>query len=278
MDVTEGVLTELELDGSNPTLRLTPITSPYFPSFHAATNQFFFSEAAQKKLWSMNYDDTNQTAIITVAAGLNDVSIDATNSKLYYAIKNASEIRFCDFDGSNDAIALTPASPTRVKVDISGGKCYWAVQSAPRIYRDTIPGGGASELLVTDTGIIEQFDLDLVNGKIYWSNSDDDLVRRCDLDGSNIETIVTSLVDVWGCAVDGANGKVYYTEGAPKNVKRANLDGSSQEIIWSGLTFPGYLHIAAGGGGAGARKTRWGPYVYLEGPGRSFGQSRHSFP
>lgn len=277
-DVVEGNLYELGLDGSNPTVRITPTATPYFPSYHAATNKFFFTEPAQLNLHSMNYDDTGQAAIKTVGAGLNDVSIDLVNSKVYYAVKDANDIRFCDFDGSNDASALTPTAPTRVRVDIAGGKCYWVIESPGRLYRDSIPGGGASELLVTDVGnIIEQFDLDLTNGKIYWSNSSDDLVRRCNLDGSSIETIVTSAVHVWGCAVDGLNGKVYYTEGTPKNVKRANLDGTSQEIIWAGSTFPGHLHLAADSAGGG-RRTRWSPHIYPSGPGRSFGQSHHTYP
>lgn len=250
-DATEKKLYEMGLDGSNPTALWISTFAPYFPKYHAEVNKFFFTGGGD--IYSINYDGSGETKLIDFGSdAISAIDIDSTNNKIYYGIRNANEIRRCNFDGGNDEIVLTPTDPGRVQVDIFGGKCYWTRESPGRIYRDTIPGGGNEELLVSGVVLnVEQFDLDLVNNKIYWCDSHNDLICRCNLDGSSKETIITSSVSAWGCAVDGVGGKVYWAESSPKNVKRANLDGSNPEIIWSGSTFPVYLHAVNKGASSG---------------------------
>lgn len=87
--------------------------------------------------------------------------------------------------------------------------------------------------------------------KIYFGDTGDDRIRRCSLDGSNIEVLVsTDLNAVGSIAVDRTGGKMYWCDwpAAGSNVKRANLDGSNVEELVSGLQGP-YgiaLDVAAG--------------------------------
>ncbi len=272
-DGPEKTLYQVGLDGSDPTALFTISVRPYFPFYEPTVNKFFFTYS---DLYAIDYDGSNKTIIVNDVSSIGVADVDTVNQRVYYSAHNGNKISSCDYDGGNIVQELTPTGPDRIQVDVSGGKCYWTADVA--LYRDTIPGGGASELVYADSGLlIEQFDLDLVNGKIYWANATDDVIRRCNLDGSNPETIVTSAAEVWGCAVDGAGGKVYYTEGTPTNVKKCNLDGSGQEVIWAGSTFPSHLYVGASPS-SGGQKTRWGPWVYPSGPGRSFGQGHHTHP
>ena len=73
---------------------------------------------------------------------------------------------------------------------------------------------------------------DAVNNKIYFSDFEvtgTGNIWRCNLDGSNLEAIVSNLTDPYGIALDVAAGKVYWVDDLG-NVSRANLDGSAQEI------------------------------------------------
>ncbi|MFN0034254.1 MAG: PKD domain-containing protein, partial [Saprospiraceae bacterium] len=73
---------------------------------------------------------------------------------------------------------------------------------------------------------------DDVNSKIYFSDFEvtgTGNIWRCNLDGTNLEAIVSNLTDPYGIALDLAAGKVYWVDDLG-NVSRANLDGSSQEI------------------------------------------------
>ncbi len=75
-------------------------------------------------------------------------------------------------------------------------------------------------------------DYDPNTGKIYFSDFEvtgSGNIWRCNLDGSNLEAIVSNLTDPYGIALDLTAGKVYWVDDLG-NVSRANLDGSSQEI------------------------------------------------
>ena len=71
--------------------------------------------------------------------------------------------------------------------------------------------------------------------KIYWVT---DTIQRANLDGSDIEAVVTlTAYKIWGLALDLADGKVYWTALLPDEaaVQRANLDGVKVGIPkWQG--------------------------------------------
>ena len=65
--------------------------------------------------------------------------------------------------------------------------------------------------------------------RIYWSDVAVDGIHRADLDGSNIEPIVTG--STWGLALDLVEGKMYWSDIATSSIRRANLDGSDAEHV-----------------------------------------------
>ena len=67
--------------------------------------------------------------------------------------------------------------------------------------------------------------------------ADGGAIRRANLDGSGVETIVTNLNTI-GIAVDPDEGKLYWTETESGKIQRANLDGSSVEDLVGGLDTP----------------------------------------
>ena len=64
---------------------------------------------------------------------------------------------------------------------------------------------------------------------LYWADSDAGKIQRANLDGSEVQTIVSGLEDPEGIAVDAAGGKIYWTEWG--KTQRANLDGSQIESL-----------------------------------------------
>ena len=86
--------------------------------------------------------------------------------------------------------------------------------------------------------------------KVYWSDWGTDKIQRADLDGSNVEDLVTSGLDgPDGLAVDAAAGKLYWTDAGTAKIQRADLDGSNVEnLITSGLGIPYGLALDVSGG------------------------------
>ncbi len=71
-----------------------------------------------------------------------------------------------------------------------------------------------------------------VNQKIYFSDFNlypSGNIWRMDVDGTNVEAIVSDIGDPYAIAIDETAGKIYWVDD-DGNVSKANLDGSSPEI------------------------------------------------
>jgi sugar lactone lactonase YvrE len=79
--------------------------------------------------------------------------------------------------------------------------------------------------------------LDPVNNKIYFTDYHADVskIQRMNLDGTNLEDIVTGVMAI-SIAVDRFAGKIYYTTKFDPLVKRANMDGTSIETLYTPST------------------------------------------
>ncbi len=78
------------------------------------------------------------------------------------------------------------------------------------------------------------------DSKMYWTDSGTRKVQRANLDGSNIEDLVTTgLITPRGIAVDLSGGKMYWTVMDTDKIQQANLDGSNiEDLITTGLSGP----------------------------------------
>ena len=81
--------------------------------------------------------------------------------------------------------------------------------------------------------------------QMYWTSAG--TIQRANLDGSNIEDLVTGLGWARDLALDVAGGKMYWTTGAGR-IQCANLDGSNIEDLVTGLDFPFDLALDVAGG------------------------------
>ena len=66
---------------------------------------------------------------------------------------------------------------------------------------------------------------------MYWVDWATHKIQRADLNGSNVEDLVTRLSQPIGIALDVAGDKMYWTEVKPVKIQRANLNGSNVETL-----------------------------------------------
>ena len=85
---------------------------------------------------------------------------------------------------------------------------------------------------------------------IYWTDYGTDKIQRANLDGSNVQDLVTSgLRSPVGIALDAAGGKMYWTDWGTAKIQRANLDGSNvEDLVTSGLDAPASIALDIAGG------------------------------
>ena len=114
---------------------------------------------------------------------------------------------------------------------------YWT-GGVNKIYRSKLDGT-QSQVLV-EGGNPGGIALDVSGGKMYWIERFGDEIRRANLDGSEIVSWVTDLIDPDDIALDVSGGKMYWTDsGGSKTgsgkIQRANLNGSGIEDLVTGL-------------------------------------------
>lgn len=128
-------------------------------------------------------------------------------------------------------IISTPSSLKAQGVD----RIYWGQEQASppseydRIARVDIDGSNPMDIHATARGY--SIDIDFSNGKLYWSDSSN--IKRSDLDGSNVETVLSGLSVPFAIALDLTARKIYWVAVYEHIVRRANLDGSAVEVLYT---------------------------------------------
>ena len=83
---------------------------------------------------------------------------------------------------------------------------------------------------------------------MYWTDFGAGKIQRANLDGSDVQDLVTGLDDPNGLALDVAGGKMYWTDQGTDKIQRANLDGSNiQDLVTGGSRLYGLALDVAGG-------------------------------
>ncbi|XP_078701573.1 prolow-density lipoprotein receptor-related protein 1-like isoform X3 [Branchiostoma floridae x Branchiostoma belcheri] len=104
-----------------------------------------------------------------------------------------------------------------------------------------------SALTLPHIGNVTAVDFDAKEERIYWVDLRFPAVRRAFLNGSDVETLVTSqdLTNTVGIAVDWLSRNLYWTVnfGEKKAIVVSQLDGSFKRTLNMSLTAPGYLAV-----------------------------------
>jgi len=84
---------------------------------------------------------------------------------------------------------------------------------------------------------------------MYWVDWGTMKIQRADLDGSNVEDLISSgLIFPIGIALDLNQNKMYWTDAVTNKVQRADLDGSNvEDLVTTGLSTPFFIDIDAAG-------------------------------
>ena len=216
------------------------------------------------KIQRADLDGSNVETLLTYENFLRlpmGITLDVAGGKMYWTDATRDRIRRADLDGSNVEDILNtrtfggqslegPATiPRDVALDLTSDppKMYWIDAGTNniddgKVWRANLDGS-SPEALVT-TGLInpQSIALDTTAGKMYWTDSgtgapnplENDKIQRANLDGSNVETLLTfqnQLRVPRGIALDVAGGKMYWTDIVRDRIRRANLDGTEAEDL-----------------------------------------------
>ena len=140
---------------------------------------------------------------------------------IYWTDRQTAAIRRVNINNLNVA-NIIPNVPdaSGIALDLTRGQIYWTETDTGKIRRADLNGSNVQDLITELTGPLS-IALDLVRGKIYWTDQSWDRftgavtaskIQRANLNGSNVQDIVTGLGIVEGIALDVSVGKVYWTD------------------------------------------------------------------
>jgi hypothetical protein len=168
-------------------------------------------------------------------------SANKTIDRLFFLDASGGRILTVNTDGSDRKVIVTGCRiPDGIVVDLQAGHIYWTNMGNPikndgSIERADLDGQNR-KTIVSEGGTFtpKQLHLEKKAGKLYWCDREGMRVMRCNLDGSQIETLVdpsegdarpgTDLTK-WcvGIAVDPDRGQVYWTQKGPDKGGKGRL-------------------------------------------------------
>ena len=141
-----------------------------------------------------------------------DIFVDPNTPPLTYSVSSSNEgIATADVTGS--VVTITPVMPGSATITVTA----------------TDVGGltttQAIEVIVSQTTIEVK--------KLYWTDEETEKIQRSNLDGTDVEDIITSgLKDPVSIALDESAGKMYWVDRNTDKIYRASLDGTKvKELV-----------------------------------------------
>jgi hypothetical protein len=165
-------------------------------------------------------------------------------------------------------VASAGQGPDGIAIDLAGGHLFWTDMGVPADNDGTVMRSdldGKNVMTIVPKGMTytpKQLRIDTAGGKLYWSDREGMKIQRSNLDGSGLETLVTTgttdadRTDLsrWcvGMALDLQGGWFYWTQKGPDNggvgtLRRAHIqmpagqnstNRSDIEVLFSGLPEP----------------------------------------
>ena len=178
------------------------------------------------------------------------LTVDAASGKIYWAEHGSSggTIKRANLDGTSVEVLTTePITASSFVVDTADNKLYWTDSTQGKIYRANLNGENITTIIELDD--IKDIAVDAEGGKLYFA--DKFAIRRANLDGTNVEIILTGWGTRWTRGIGGiavADGKIYWTEqqfwnrGSGK-VHRANLNGTNIETLATPIGRPNGIAV-----------------------------------
>ena len=177
-------------------------------------------------------------------------SRSAAVGRLFVLELSGGRIHSMNPDGSDRKVIVTGCHmPDGIAVDVAAGHIYWTnMGTSPAtndgsIERADLDGGNRQVIVPRGaTFTPKQIQLDKANGKLYWCDREGMRVMRCNLDGSQIETLVEAgRGDVdrrdqtrWcvGITIDPKHGQIYWTQKGPDNGEVGRIFRAGIDLPW----------------------------------------------
>ena len=168
--------------------------------------------------------------------------------RLFLVELSGGRIHSMNTDGSDlEAIVTDCRLPDGIAVDVRAGHIYWTNMGVPSLNDGSIERAdvdGKNRRTIVPRGAVftpKQMQIDRENRVLYWCDREGMRVMRCNLDGSQLETLVDtsggddrpgSDATKWcvGITLDPKRRQIYWTQKGPEDAGLGRICRANVEI------------------------------------------------
>jgi sugar lactone lactonase YvrE len=240
----DGVIRRMDPDGSGVEVLISESIDPDSIAIDPQRGHMYWTHD-DVAIMRANLDGSGVETILSDLPSPYGLALDLVADRIYWTNQiDDPAIQSANLDGS-DVQGLVPDSvdccAIGISIDVVNRKMYWMDgYYEGSVMRADLDGANV-ETIATTVGIATGIDVDPDGGKVYWTEygngSLDDVVRRANLDGSQVEALLDAsdgLQTPCRIAVDPAEGKIYFSDLHTGRILRANQDGTGLETLWTG--------------------------------------------
>ena len=232
-DLRAGTIQRADLDGENGEILVTDIGSPVGIVVNEYIYSMYWADRDTGIIHRADLDGANVEALIT---GVEDIISIAQESYYGYfgeivwmewnSDSDTGTIRCCyGWDESGPYTIVETKRPRDLEVSL--GWFYWT--DANRIY--WYEGDEGSEPIYMGIEGPAIIAVDAAEDKMYWVDNRLDAIRRSNLDGTQVENLLTGVEEPEDIALDLDADRMYWMEQGTNSIRRAGLDGENVETL-----------------------------------------------
>ena len=204
-------------------------------SLDLINNKIYWITDGYGSIRRSNLDGSQQETLITFVGRARGIILDTSSDKMYW-LEN-TKLRRANMDGKNPEDLITGLGYIRaLDLDLVSGHAYIY---ADGLFRSDLDGFNFVNILPNNFDAnLNSISVDGVHGKIYYTSASVNKgMRRSDLNGNNVETLINdtsvSVVKVLG-------SKIYFKrDNIESHIYSANLDGTNQQVFYQSID--GYI-------------------------------------
>lgn len=232
----------------------------------------YWTDVYQSNIQSVGLDGSGRTTLLQDLRVPTNITVATGANKIYWAEQASSpsprRIRRANFDGTEAESVLSPVmNVADIVIDEPHGLMYSSQTNdggSGIIVKSTLDGASSTTVATFSAGAARGISLDTQAGKLYWVEPLNNCIRRSNLDGTQVETVLASGLDYpVDLRIDPVERKLYWTNvstsGLAGSVARANMDGSGVETIFA--VAPNRGSVSGLALDVDARKLYWGDRV-----------------